>query len=194
MIGLALPAQAQTTSPLPASGSGDVRHETRSPSPDKGKEIVLKTEETKAGADAPLHEAKLIVKGSLLWSYRCSALAVDVSWSPDSTGFLLGIFQSSRSMSLLFLHCEDDGAVYPASVDLDGVQSQIEAKLPQQQGNSAPKSFVDWDSIRWLSPTRCQFACIQRFLGANADSVLELDVADHAHPKLSIPSIKPITK
>ena len=135
--------------------------------------------------------AVLKTKNSTCWTYGCVARGFDFSWTPDSSGFLFGITHITREMYLYYVHIEPDGNVYPVSIDLESIRDRIASSLPKVHGSSAPKYRIEFETIKWISSKTCRLRFSQRFLGENADSILELNIKDPFHPKLTIVSTTP---
>ena len=160
-------------------------------SPDKSLEIISRLSPVVPAFNEAFLTATLKDKDSICWTYGSIARGFSFSWAPDSSGFLFGITHITRSMYLYYVHIDSNGDVYPISIDLDTTKKQIAASLPEKHGNSAPKSGVDIDSTQWISSKKCRLNFYQRFLGENADSILELDFKDPFHPVVKVVSTKP---
>jgi hypothetical protein len=160
-------------------------------SPDRKSTISVTNSAILPVVNESFQTAVLRQGGVTCWTYGCIGRGFSVSWTPDSSGFLFGITHLSRSMTLFYVGIEDGLDVMPVSIDLDAIKRTIAAALPKKPGNSAPKSGVNWDSLKWISPTTCRMRFFQRFLGENADSVLEIDVAKAWSPVVRIVSTTP---
>lgn len=159
-------------------------------SPNKIFEITSTLSPVVPAFNEAFETATLKQKGAVCWSYGTVSRGFSFSWAPDSTGFLFGITHASRSMSLYFIHIEDVD-VYTTSVDLESIKDKIAASLPEKHGNSAPKDNVDLSSVQWISSKKCKASFSQRWLGQDADSVLEFDFEDPFHPAIKIVSVQP---
>jgi hypothetical protein len=94
-------------------------------------------------------------------------------------------------MYLYYVHIESGGDVYPISIDLEGIKDRIASSLPKKHGASAPKYRVEFDQIEWITSKTCKIKFSQRYLGENADSILEINFDDPFHPKIVIASTVP---
>jgi hypothetical protein len=79
-------------------------------------------------------------------------------------------------MTLYYVHIEDGVDAYPISIDLNTIANTVAAHLQDRKDADAPKSGVEWDTVKWTTPHTCRMSFFQRFLGQNADSLLELEL------------------
>ena len=73
-------------------------------------------------------------------------------------------------------------------IDFSSVESSILASCQKWQsthGGFAPVSYVDWKTIRWISPTKCRRNYIKKNRGLDATAEIEIDLSDE-QPKAKV--------
>lgn len=133
------------------------------------------------------YEATLTAGKTLIWNYGAITKGLLFSWSPDSRRFLFAQSNYDRTMPLFLGSIGDAKSFDLIGIDLSSVESSIMAscqKWRSSHGGFAPVSYVDWKTIRWISPTKCRMTYIKKNRGLDATAEVEIDLSDEGQPKV----------
>ncbi|MDQ3620905.1 MAG: hypothetical protein M3463_00215 [Verrucomicrobiota bacterium] len=138
------------------------------------------------------HLATLKHKDRTIWAYRPTpgSRGLSFSWSPSSKAALMFEHHDERDMDAWLVRVDDH--VSMLHLNLRAIEWTVSESVRHRECSaaSAPKSGVHVDTIKWLSPERCTMRFYHRFIGANADAELRLEL-DSKHPLFHIEKIIP---
>lgn len=158
-----------------------------SPSPD-GRYMIHVSEQIDSGLPCWRYEATLTTGKILIWNYGAITKALLYSWSPDSRHFLFAQSNYDRTMSLFLGSIGDAESFDLKGIDLSSVERAILSAIPnwqQRKGGFAPVSYLDWKTIRWISPTECRMTYIKRNTGLDSSALIEIDLSGD-QPKVKV--------
>jgi len=157
-------------------------------SPDGQFRIIRAEPLETTGGVYQLQRATLQHGKGVIWEYASSSRALKFSWSPDSRHCLFAQVNGQRDVSLFLITLDEDNSPRLQEISMSAVHEAIIAPIPQfynREGGYAPVQVIDWESIRWVTPTRCQFLFIDRNVGLDSEAKVQVDL-EKEHPKMII--------
>jgi hypothetical protein len=160
-------------------------------SPD-GQLAMIKAEAVDTAGEYQLQRVTLRRGDAILWEYACSARALLWEWSGDSRHCLFAVSNGARDMSLFTLTIDPDFSPRFQELDLAAVHEEILKRFPDDPdlpGGWAPVSYVDWKTIRWVEPKKCEMVFIDKGEGLDSEARLRVELGED-RSKLTIVEIK----
>ncbi|RYD34445.1 MAG: hypothetical protein EOP85_19840 [Verrucomicrobiaceae bacterium] len=118
---------------------------------------------------------------SILWEYASSCRKLRFQWAADSRHCLIAQVNGGRDMSLFMLSIDPDFSPRLQELDLHAVDKKIIEPIPEyynRPGGSAPVSLVNWESIKWVEPTKCEMTYIKKSVGLDSEARLQVELGE----------------
>jgi hypothetical protein len=120
-----------------------------------------------------------------------SSRGLAFSWSPSSEAVL--IFQFNEAKDMTFYLARVGTHVTICHIDLEPAEFAVSEAVASKEGSkaSAPRHFIETNSIHWESAGICTMKYIRTFLGADGSALLHLDFTNEV-PVLTVTDVKEI--
>ncbi|RYD20457.1 MAG: hypothetical protein EOP88_15025 [Verrucomicrobiaceae bacterium] len=147
-------------------------------SPD-GQLVMVEAEAVDTAGEYQLQRLTLLRGDKVLWEYACSCRKLRFEWAADSRHCLVGQVNGERDMSLFMVTLDPDFSPRFQELDLHAVDEKIIEPIPEyynRPGGSAPVSHVDWETIKWVEPTKCEMIYIKKSVGLDSEARLQVEL------------------
>lgn len=158
--------------------SGAMAGGTKSPD---GQLVMVEADAVDTAGEYQLQRLTLLRGDKVLWEYASSCRKLRFQWAADSRHCLIGQVNGERDMSLFMVTLDPDFSPRFQELDLHAVDEKIIEPIPEyynRPGGSAPVSFVDWETLKWVEPTKCQMTYIKKSTGLDSEARLQVELGE----------------